>query len=356
MSGFSIFMNSPLTKEIKKYIQIMAEAGFTGIFTSMHVPEDNVSAYKQRLVDLGACARKNNLKLMVDISGEALKKAGFSFDRLDLLKKIGVTGLRMDYNIPFELMAKVSQEITISINASTLVQDEVDILRMNGANFDNFEAWHNYYPRPETGLSKKSFLIKNQFLIKNGFKPVAFVPGNKNLRGPLFEGLPTLEDHRRLHPLACSLDLFEMGITEIYIGDGGLEVTTIEQYRIYFKSNRILLHADDVGSEYFEYVLQNHINRVDDARDVIRSADARFWHIPEVRPEMPRFRTVGSITVDNQLYGRYMGEIQVVKRDLVIDERVNVVGEIVKDERCLLDFIKPGQKFTIKKYKRLGEN
>jgi hypothetical protein len=39
-------------------------------------------------------------------------------------------------------------------------------------------------------------------------------------------------------------------------------------------------------------------------------------------------RLKGCITVDNKLYGRYSGEMQIVLKDKERDERVNVVGKI----------------------------
>ena len=99
---------------------------------------------------------------MVDISGNALEKAGFSINRLKELKDLGVTGLRMDYHISNETIAKVSQELTVSLNASTITPKDIDELKEHKANFSKLEAWHNYYPRPETGLSREGFLKKNE--------------------------------------------------------------------------------------------------------------------------------------------------------------------------------------------------
>ena len=128
MYGFSIFMNTDLDDQVRSYIDKMAHYGFEGIFTSMHIPEDDTQLYKQRLIALGSLAQANQLKLMVDISGDALAKSGFSFDNIDQLKAIGVTGLRMDYHISNETIAKVSQAITVSLNASTITESDIDEL------------------------------------------------------------------------------------------------------------------------------------------------------------------------------------------------------------------------------------
>ncbi len=81
------------------------------------------------------------------------------------------------------------------------------------------------------------------------------------------------------------------------------------------------MRVKDLGSTYFEHVLGNHQNRYDEARDVLRSADARFNAIPEVKPELSQERPVGAVTIDNQEYLRYMGEIQVCKRPLPADPK-----------------------------------
>ncbi|WP_230136734.1 DUF871 domain-containing protein, partial [Peribacillus frigoritolerans] len=57
-------------------------------------------------------------------------------------------------------------------------------------------------------------------------------------------------------------------------------------------------------------------------------------------------RSLGSITKDNDAYGRYRGEVQICKRDLGADHRVNVIGRVIEEDIPLLSLLKPGQ--TIK--------
>lgn len=101
----------------------------------------------------------------------------------------------------------------------------------------------------------------------------------------------------------------------------------------------------------FPKVLGEHENRQDDARDVVRSAQARFNEISEISPENTTERKKGTITIDNFEYGRYMGEIQITKRNLPADKKVNVVGNIIKEDLELISFIGPGHKFKIEKEK-----
>ena len=351
MYGFSIFMNTDLDETKRSYIKKMANSGFEGIFTSMHIPEDDVTLYKKRLCDLGKLAQSLHLKLMVDISGDALNRSGFSFEDLEELKAIGVTGLRMDYHISNDTISKASQSITISLNASTITQKDIDELKEKQANFKQLEAWHNYYPRPETGLSHTDFIVKNIFLKQHGFKVMAFVPGDANLRHPLYLGLPTLEAHRSLHPLAALMDMVKMSVEHIYIGDGGLKEITARQFCHYIKEQTVLLRGRAETID-FRYVQGDHENRQDAARDVIRSAAARFKAIPEIHPENTIARSKGVITIDNSDYARYMGEIQITKTDLVADSKVNRVGQVITDDIDLIAYIGAGQKFRIENEKQ----
>ena len=58
-------------------------------------------------------------------------------------------------------------------------------------------------------------------------------------------------------------------------------------------------------------------------------------------------RLVGSVTIDNERYGRYQGEMQIAKRNLPMDEKVNVVGRVIDEDLSLLKYIKSGQGFSI---------
>ena len=62
----------------------------------------------------------------------------------------------------------------------------------------------------------------------------------------------------------------------------------------------------------------------------------------------PAERNFGDITIDNQNFGRYAGEIQIVEDVLPADSRVNTVARIIDAEIFLSDYIKPNQKFSFR--------
>jgi hypothetical protein len=53
------------------------------------------------------------------------------------------------------------------------------------------------------------------------------------------------------------------------------------------------------------------------------------------------------VTLDNQKYLRYMGELQISKRDLPADEKVNVVAKVIDSEVDLLTCVLPGYRFEL---------
>lgn len=345
--GFSVFLGSSIGDETEKYIAKMSESGFKGIFTSMHIPEDDSSKYLDRITQLGYLAKKYHLHLMVDISTKGLNSLGFDLiNDIEKIKALGITGLRMDYGISMETIAKVSHHLTVGLNASTLSHNDVAELKEYHAAFSNMEFWHNYYPRVETGLEKEAFIQKNAWLKELGGKIIAFTPGDDVLRGPLFDKLPTLEVHRYSHPLAASIDLLDdCFVDEVYIGDEKLLLETINQFEMYQKNDLILLHSFFYYQDFKELLVGIHTNRMDSARDVVRSQEARFKEIPPIKQINTITRSIGSITLDNDLYGRYAGELQIVKRDLPADSRVNVLGKVIDKDLDLIKWIKAGQKY-----------
>ena len=52
--------------------------------------------------------------------------------------------------------------------------------------------------------------------------------------------------------------------------------------------------------------------------------------IATIESEQTEARPVGTVTIDNEKYGRYMGEIQVTLVDLPKDEKVNTITRIIE--------------------------
>ncbi|MDY0393283.1 DUF871 domain-containing protein [Virgibacillus halophilus] len=351
MFGFSIFLHEDLTKETKDYFNSMVDIGFEGVFTSLHLPEDDISKYSARLNALLEMVQRRKVKLMIDISGNALEHIGLSLDDPATIFESGISGLRMDDGIEMESIAKLSHYITVGLNASTLTENDYEQLLQYQAEFSNIEVWHNYYPRPDTGLDEEWFREKNMWLKNKQLKVSAFVPGDSNLRLPLYETLPTLEIHRYENPFSSSLSLKrDYLVDDVYIGDPGISHAVCKQFEAYLQQGMLLLHGNARNEKWDAYIYKRHQNRLDVSKHVIRSEQSRMTHKnEEIQPEHTVERNRGSITIDNNLYKRYKGEVQIIKQERLPDQRVNVIGQVIDKDLPLLDFIQDGTKFKINK-------
>ncbi len=343
MIGVSVYLGQQSKEEQEAYLTEMKAAGFRGIFTSLHIPEDDQSLYGGYLRVLGEQAERLGMELMIDISPASLSKLGFTYESAAGLKEWGVTGLRVDYGIEPDRIVSLSQQMKVALNASTLNEDEIRQLLALGLARENTEAWHNYYPRPETALSYAYFEKKNILFKKYGISAMAFIPGDGKLRGPLRETLPTLEEHRYGNPFAVFLDM-KRHCEKVFIGDCSLSEMTLRQFSQY-AAGSIPLRCELADSEnLLVHILKKHKSRMDPSSYVLRSETSRLYADPgeKIEPSNTIERPKGTITLDNWKYGRYSGELQITLTDLTADERVNVVGKVHAEDLVLLEYIEPG--------------
>ena len=61
-----------------------------------------------------------------------------------------------------------------------------------------------------------------------GLKVLAFVPSNNMHRGPVYNGLATIEDHRRCHLLAALSEMSLLKVDDVCFGDAYASVEEIK--------------------------------------------------------------------------------------------------------------------------------
>ena len=346
-----MYLNRDFTADDYNYLLAMRNAGLTTVFTSLHIPEDDQKVVLKRLAELTKWCQNLETDIIADVSKEGLEKLGILLDNEKQVASLRLTGLRVDDGVSLATIAKLSQKMPIALNASTINEDDITALREHGASFENLQAWHNFYPRPETGLDENWLAQKNNWLHQMNLETMAFVAGDDVLRGPIHAGLPTLEKQRGENPLAATLELKQLGCDHIFIGDPSLTPDMINCFKNYTKKKIITLHVNENLPELFNYEWHN---RPDVARDVIRLTEGRSRQFFNTDPQTTvSSRPKGTITCDNKLYLRYQGELQITKRDLPADERVNVLGQVVPQDLPLLDLIGAGQKIHFVELKKV---
>ena len=349
MIGVSIYLSKERVKKQEEWLKVAKENGFSSIFTSLHIPEDDPGTYKELIQILGKQALENEMELMVDVSPKSLHHLGMTYENVEELVEWGITGLRMDYGITPKEIARVSHKMKVALNASTITDSFWKELITEKIQVENVEAWHNFYPRPETGLAKSFLQKQNKYLHECGIKTMAFIPGDGEKRGPLYEGLPTLEKHRYMRPLEAYLELVqECDVDKVLIGDISGSIESVQEIAIASSGIIPVRYQSFINdSDTVQLLERVHTNRLDPARDVIRSVESREENKVVLQPMHTIARKKGSITIDNELYGRYAGEMQIVIKDLPKDEKVNVVGMVVEEDVSLLPYVGAGKKFQL---------
>ncbi|HDR7793133.1 TPA: DUF871 domain-containing protein [Bacillus luti] len=349
MLGVSIYLSKERVKKQEEWLKVAKKNGFSSIFTSLHIPEDDPGTYKELIQILGKQSLENEMELMVDVSPKSLQHLGMTYENVEELVQWGITGLRMDYGIAPKEIACVSHKMKVALNASTITKSFWKELLAENIRVENVEAWHNFYPRPETGLAKSFLQKQNHYLHECGIKTMAFIPGDGEKRGPLYEGLPTLEKHRNMRPLEAYLELVQdCYVDKVLIGDISASLESVAEIAHASRGIIPLRYQSFItDKEVVKMIEQVHTNRLDPARDVIRSVESRERNKVILHPMNTIARKKGSITIDNELYGRYAGEMQIVIDDLPKDEKVNVVGMVMEEDVSLLSYMDAGRKFQL---------
>ncbi|MGC5327164.1 MupG family TIM beta-alpha barrel fold protein [Brevibacillus sp. SYSU BS000544] len=331
MIGISFYLNDPLAEQ---RLTEAAGKGVTNAFTSLHIPEES-GELANRAKQLLQLAKDLGVHVYADVSMRTPGHLGLN--DLSELRSLGVVGLRLDDFFDYETIIELSQQFQIALNASIVLERDLLELLLRGFDTNQLIAWHNFYPRKETGLDEAFFQKQTELYKRHDIRVAAFVAGRGEKRGPLLEGLPTLESHRSLDPFHATIELFSAGIDDVYVGDPEPGEGLLEQL-VAYDQNRIIpirIHSGAVKSGVYR-------PRPDFARDVMRFMDTRSSEsIPP--DDISQVRPRGTVTRDNDLYGRYRGELHITLHDLAADERVNVVGSVAEADLHLLDLIQPGQ-------------
>ena len=325
MLGFSLYFDRKfdLEEEVLKY------EGFDILFTSIHYPEGEDTF--ERFLDLCGKSADKDFKICVDLNKDVLTSYPKLMD-MDLI-------LRLDYGFTTEEIAELSKKNRISINASTIDRKTLNEILAFGANKDNILAIHNYYPLEFTGLGEDYLKIRNDLFKSLGIETIAFVPGNENLRGPMYRSLPTLESQRLKDPYLSFVELKrKYGMDSVIIAEG-VDERNISSIRDFHKDRKLSLKVN-INDE-FNYI-KGFKQRMDLSEFILRNE--REYRMVEAHSSFYAKR--GDILILNEKAGRYSGEIEICKRDLGLISDRNLIGKVDDKNIELIDYIKGGDEIV----------
>ncbi len=339
--GISLYLASGRQFNLE-IIRKAEAAGITKGFTSLHIPEEEGEDYRKQAIALLEDCAEAKIRLTVDVSPETPGKLGIS--AIEELRDLGVEAIRLDFGFEEEDIVNLSRIFHIVWNASTVPADNMRKWISMGADTTHFTACHNYYPKCYTGLSLEKVRKINEKLKLQGYRTEAFIPGNKVLRGPLKEGLPTVEAHRNQKDLLLAmLELADASTDVVYIGDADV-TAPVWKWMKDVKSGFVPLHAELYSHPELYSVLQH--DRPDSSEYVIRSQESRqLAGSDQIPAENVVERNAGDICMSNEDFLRYRGEVEVCRKALPRDPRVNVIGKIAETDLAYLPYIKDGMGF-----------
>lgn len=333
--GFAVYVSA--FKRQRPFLEMMKDQN-APVFTSLHMNEEVTDSYVDDVEEMCQWLHENGFWIMADVSPLTLKR--FGEDSLaSLARRLHLDNLRLDFGFDLKQLKKDELNVSFTYNASTLLNQDSE----------EAEAFymHNFYPRPETGLDDVFFTSLNQRIKEASGQTLAFISGDEEKRGPLYEGLPTLEAHRYLSPYAQCVDLLKRyGVDKVFLGDIKMSDFELDLIMKYLEDGLIRLPVklpaalDQLYNERFTV-------RVDSPGTLIRVQESRQYAQAgeHVEPDQTDVRLRGSVTMDNERYKRYSGEVQVTKADYPQDDRVNVIGRLSEKYHLLLDNLHNGETF-----------
>lgn len=340
--GISVYLS---TFQVQKpLLERMARAG-AKVFLSLHISEEFSARYCAQAEETCRWLSEAGFQTIADVSAKTIVQFGEP-DLVRLAKRLGLWGLRVDYGLTDGQIMELAREMPVAINASTVTRESARRLAAAGP---MVMAMHNFYPRPETGLDDDFFIERTRELRDMGLRVTAFIPGDSLLRGPLHEGLPTLERHRGLPPSVCYVDIVSrFEVDDVFIADPGVSEREFARIRRYCQEGVLELPAV-LTEEYHSLYGRVFTCRGDSPRRLIRFMESREYSCAgaHIEPQHCVDRLRGSVTIDNASYGRYSGEIQIARADLPADSRVNVIGQIDPVYLLLADAVCRGGRFTL---------
>ncbi|MDN6293752.1 MAG: MupG family TIM beta-alpha barrel fold protein [Alkalibacterium sp.] len=310
----------------------------TPVFTSLHLTEEVTDSYVRDVEEMCEWLHENGFWIMADVSPLTLER--FQEESLSSLsRRLHLNNVRLDFGFDLDKLKREELAVSFTYNASTLLEQ--------GVAQENCLYMHNFYPRPETGLDHTFFSSLNERIKEKSGQILAFISGDEEKRGPLFEGLPTLEEHRYLSPYAQFIDLLKRhSIDKAFLGDIKLSNFELNLILNYLEDKLIRLPVD-LPEELTYLYHETFTVRVDSPQTLIRVQESRQYAQAgkSVEPVQMMKRTKGSVTMDNILYKRYSGEVQITKKDYPKDERVNVIGQLDEKYHLLIDNLTNGERF-----------
>lgn len=382
--GISIYPDFDSIETMKETIDTAKKSGYSIVFTSMQLAdlgfENTTLEIDDRYQFLFNYCFEEGMQIHADINDRMLQYLGASPTNLKPIYDLHIPVLRVDGGFSDEEIAQMTKnpfEIIIEENASMLPNSKkrVDTIIQYG-DITHYCACHNFFPLNETGLSFEKALELTKIFKDQGIRVGIFIGSlysSKDLNS-VGRGVVTIERHRYLPSHIQAMELFAQDEYDYVIfGDSHPSKKEVMRVSEVWKNNSL----EKIQSEYNTKLIEENIQdlycielpvwlnkdideslkkellsmvflaRADQPQKLIRCEQSRDMRYIEMHNTIKRDKF--SITMNNYLSNRYMGELQIALEDLAPVEYVNVIGQVKPYAKHLLEKIKGGKALFVLK-------
>lgn len=360
MLGISIYPYKEQSSETIAYIDLAAKFGFKRVFTNLlMLAQGTEEAVLAKMKTAIQHARAKDMEVIVDINPAVFGQLNIGYDNLQFFKALGATGIRLDSTFDGmveSLMTFDKAQLDLEINISNDTYYLENVLSYQ-PNAHKIIGCHNFYPQRFTGLDYDYFISCSKKYKKMGLRTAAFVNSQVADHGPHVhtEGLCTVEMHREMDIVVQAKHLVATGliddiiIANAYASEEELAALgQIDQEQIQLD----VRFKEGVSEIEKEIVLNHqHFNRGDINSYSIRSTFVKLTYQQADIPvnNSARKLNYGDITIGNNSFGQYKGELNIVKQAMPNEEEYkNLVAKVIPKEQFLLSYIKPWTKFLFR--------
>lgn len=342
---------------LAQYLDNARKLNYQEVFSSIHLAEYDVAIQIEQLYELSKLIKSYDMTLCVDIGGAMIKRLITDKTLSDKLKACEISALRLDYDYDHQAILILSEMLDLKrfiINASLLDRDKISALLALSDKI-KWEAWHNFYPRPLTGISYDFYYQQSLLFKEKGIAVGAFICAFNKPRGPLHAGLVTIERHRDISIAEAAYELMASKVCDkLIIADPLASQFELESLASINSNEPFVLNikcANDISDAERELLFNGlHQVRYDNSEYALRLITSR--NMAEqgkmIDPRLSKARKVGDVTIDNSGYKRYSGEVQLIIKDCPLDERVNIAASIAKEDLWLLKYLTNERYFYFK--------
>jgi hypothetical protein len=264
---------------------------------------------------------------------------GIGLDGIGLLRDWGVAITRIDFGFAVPDIERIAAAgFQIAVNAST-----ADAALLDSLSSVRPAGWHNYYPRPETGISADFYLRQNNLFTARGLDLYSFIPGEISFRAPLHMGLPMLEEQRQANSYLAYVRLKSLcPLTSVVCAEGAILPEHARWIETFDRTGDLTLPLTGVDNAAKFLSERPWRVRVEETDYSWRLEETRSNRLPD-RFLNAAARYLGSIQMDLPGVGRYQGEINIMRRDLPLSCHQARVAEIARPYEPLVECVRPGQ-------------